>query len=233
MAAAAPYILAAGGMLANQAGERQAARERRSILNQSLERTDKTQEKATQALVGEGENYGAKRQDAFQQQEQTALAQALKDVGARDQTGAGASLIDTVGDAGAVSGDFLKAKADRAVSEGNRLTSIARELSKVRAPGQQLNEEGLRRANLTEQIGSDYASNNAFARVAGLDAGEVDTPLYGKVGKIASAIGSAWAGGAGGAAGGAISQGAMQRASDNYPQSWGFQQATTQPRLRF
>ena len=231
MAAAAPYILMAAGTAANVAGQRNAASKRRSILNEALQRTDKTQEKSNQALVEEGSNYGAKRNEAVQQQEQSALAQALKDIGARDQTGAGAQLIDTAGDAGAVSGDFLKAKADRAVSEGTRLTNIARELAKVRAPGRQLNDEALRRSSLLEQVGSDYASNNAYSRAAGLDAQNVEEPGWGKLGALAASIGSAWGGSGGGAP--QMDAGQIAQNSGAYPNNWGYQQATTQPRLRF
>ena len=143
---------------------------------------------------------GQQRLDALQQQEQSAIAQALRDVGGSSEQGAGAAIIDTAGGEGAVSGDFIRAKADRAVQEGDRLTAVARELAKVRAPGNLVNEEGLRRADLTERIGSSGATNRAHAQAASLDAENVEAPFWGQLGKMAAQAGAMWAGGAGGGA---------------------------------
>jgi len=201
---AAPYILMAAGTAANMAAERNADKERRGIINKAMERTDQAQDKASAQLVAEGQNYGAdKRLLAMQAQEQAALAQALGDVGGSVDKGAGAQMIDAAGDAGAVSGDFIKSKADRALSEGDRLTAIARELSKVRAPGRLRNEEGLRQSAIAGELSSAGATNRALANADSLDAQNVQAPWWGTVGKLAAAAGSAWAGGAAAGAGGA------------------------------
>lgn len=185
------------------AAERNANKERRGILNRAMERTSAAQDKAASQLVAEGQNFsGEKRLEATQEQEQAALAQALADVGGTAQ-GAGAQVIDTAGDAGAVSGDFMRAKADRAISEGDRLTAVARELSKVRAPGRLQNEEGHRRASLLGEIGSEGSTTRNLANADSMDAQNVQAPWWGQLGKLAAAAGSAWAGGAAAGAGGA------------------------------
>lgn len=185
----AALLLAGAGTGLEMMGQRNAEKKQRGIINRALERTAQTQDTAAQRVLAEGANYGQKRLDDVAAQEQTAMAQALKDIGAQDQSGAGASVIDTAGDGGAVSGDFLKAKADRAISEGNRLTSVARELAKVRAPGQQMTAEGMRRANLTDQLGSAASSNRAMTQAAGMDAESVDVPWWGKAGSLAKQVG--------------------------------------------
>lgn len=180
---AAPY-LAVGGAAANYLGEEKAARDRRSILNRSMAETEKTQDKAQDAIQTEAKTYDpAARQQAMEAQQQATYEQSLKDVGA------GGSLIPTAGE-GNVSEDFLKAKADRALSEGNRLTSVAREIAKARAPGQQLTTEGLRRADVTGRVGSMWSGARSQANAAQLTAQNVDSPWYGHLGKLAQAIGS-------------------------------------------
>lgn len=199
----AALLLAGAGTGLEMMGNRRAEKDRRNILNGALERTAKNQDSAAQKVLAEGANYGQKRLEDVANQEQTAMAQSLKDIGAQDAAGAGASVIDTAGDAGAVSEDFIKAKADRAISEGNRLTSVARELAKVRAPGQQMNAEGLRRAELTGELGSAASSNRARTQAASLDAESVDAPWWGKAGALAKQVGmiAAMTAGAPGAAG--------------------------------
>lgn len=187
------FLLSGAGAGLESLGAQRAEKDRRAILNRALERSSATQDNATQQVLNEGANYGQKRLTDVAAQEQTALAQALKDIGAQDQSGAGASVIDTAGDGGAVSGDFLKAKADRAISEGNRLTSVARELAKVRAPGQQMTAEGLRRANLTSDLGSAANSNRAMVQAAGMDAENVDMPWWGKAGGLIKNVGNMYA----------------------------------------
>lgn len=197
-----PLLLAGAGAGINAAAERNAAKERRGILNRAMEGTDQAREKATQQVLAEGQKFGGQeRLQAMQGQEQTALAQALKDVGGTPQGGAGASVIDTAGGEGAVSGDFVKARADRALSEGDRLTSVARELSKVRAPGQLQQQEGLRRADLSERLGSAATSNRARVNAATLDADNVEAPWWGQAAKLATTAAALYA--SGGLSGGA------------------------------
>lgn len=229
MAAYAPYILMAAGTAAKMVGDNNAEKERRFVLNQAFDKSARAQDKAAQQVLGEGNNFsGEKRAADMQTQEQSALAQALKDVGGgTPQEGAGAQIITGAGDAGQVSGDYLKAKADRAISEGDRLTAVARELSKVRAPGQLMNAEGLRRGDLTERLGSAAASNRAQVQAAGEQAQSIDTPWYGKLGQVASMIGSMWAmGKTGGAIGG-------QGASPYSLTGQGARLGEAPPRIRF
>lgn len=205
--------LAGGGLAANLLGERQAAKERRNILNRAIDRTDQTQKQATQQILDEGSNYGQKRLDAVDAQQQSALAQSLKDIGVSQEPGAGGQFIDTAGSGGNVSADFLKSSADRAISEGNRITDVARELSKVRAPGMQAMNDSTRRADLTQRLASAAGTNRNLAEAAQLDAQNVDTPVWGKLGKIATTLGTlAAAGGIGAAPGAGIMGGVNQSA---------------------
>jgi hypothetical protein len=106
-----------------------------------------------------------------------------------------AGAVTTTGDAGNVSDDFVKAKADRAVTEGTRLTGIAREIAKTRAPNLQLVTEGQRGADLAGNLQSLYGSNSNMGRATANDANSVLEPQYGGLGKIATLIGGAMAGG--------------------------------------
>lgn len=131
MSGAEPLILAAamGGTALEYAGQQQAKRERRKILNQAFDDQRRTTEKSAQMLADEGAKYGGDRQQSFSDQEAAIYDQTQKDL-----AGAGGDMVgsDTGGN---VSSDFMKAKADKALAEGSRLTAIAREAAKLRAPG--------------------------------------------------------------------------------------------------
>lgn len=200
MSGAEPLVLAAlaGGTALEYSAQRQAAKERRSILNQSFRDTQKATDQAAQLVTKEGEKYGAGRAQDLQSQEDLAYAQSQRDL---QGAGAGGDIIGTAGDAGAVSGDFVRAKADKALSEGTRMTAIARELAKVRAPGRMQNEEALRRAEVGQQAGSIFGTARNMAGAAELDAQNVQEPWWGTVGKLAKTAALAYAtGGAGGGA---------------------------------
>lgn len=206
-----PLIVAGAGTAASVYGQHQAANERSDILNKQLTRTAKTQDQANAMITGEGKQYAPDaRSAALADQQAATYAQEQKDLGATP------SIIDTAGDAGNVSSDFLTAKADKAASEGERLTSIARELSKTRAPGQLMTTEGLRRADLGGNLSSIWGSSKADAGAAKLDAESVQDPWYADLGKIAAAAATAYgiggmgaAGGVDGAGGMALQEGAM------------------------
>lgn len=191
--------LLAGGTGLSMLGQRRAANERRDILNRQFERTNSTMDKTTGQILGEGKNYTPdQRMRDMQTQEDATFGQSQKDL-----NGAGAGVLPTSGDAGNVSQDFLRAKADRTLSEGNRMTAIARELAKVRAPGQQMATEGLRRADVTGDVASQWGSNRAFGDAANLDAQSVQEPWWGTLGKIGQQVGMMGAmGGMGGLGGG-------------------------------
>lgn len=204
MAAYAPYILMAAGTAASMAGQQSQQREQRRILNRAMDDTAKTQKEGSQLVLDQaGKLSGTARQQAMADQEALTYAQAQRDLGGVMAPDGNGAIIDTAGSPGAVSSDFVKAKADKALSEGTRLMDVAREAAKTRAPGQVLTREGQQVADLTGRLGSMYGANRNMGQAATLDAQDVDTPLYGKLGKIASMVGSIWAGGqmAGGAGG--------------------------------
>jgi len=196
MAAAA--LLAAGTYLKDR-GDKKAAGERRDILNRSLQRTKETSDDAARQVLAEGEQFAPDaRATAMQGQEDAAFQRAQGDLA----TGAGGDLVSTAGGAGANSAAFVKARADKAVSEGNRITDIAREMARNRGTGDLLQTEGLRRADLAGRLGSAASTNRNLVQADQLDAQNVDTPLYGKLGGLAQMAGAAWlAGGAGAGAG--------------------------------
>lgn len=235
MAAYAPYILMAAGTAASVAGQQSQAREQRRILNRAMEATDKTQKEGAQMVLDQAQKLSPiQRQQALADQEAATYAQAQKDLAGRMDAGGTGAIIDTAGDAGAVSSDFVKAKADKAISEGSRLMEVAREAAKTRAPGQLLTTEGQQLSDLMGQLGSKYGANKNMSQAAGLDAQNADTPLYGKLGKIASMVGSMWAGGAGGAAGAGATSYSLptsgaQLGASNVPSFW----SSAGSRIRF
>lgn len=181
------FMLAATA--ASMAGDRQAQKERRGILNRSLAETGETQKQATKAVLDEGRNFSPDaRMQAMNEVEAATAAQQQKDL-------AGAAPLETVGGAGNVSQDFVQAKANKVASEGDRLSSIARELAKVRAPGALLSAEGMRRANTMGNVNSMWSSARNMADARRLDAGEVEAPWWGQLSKIASMAGRSYTGG--------------------------------------
>ncbi len=180
--AASPYLVA-GGTAASMIGERQAQKERNQILSRSMQRTDETQDKAQDVVMDEAAMFAPdQRQKAIEAEEAAAYERAMQDVGG--------ATIDTTAK-GNVSEAYTQAKADKASSEGERTSAIARELAKVRAPGQQLQTEGLRRADLTGRLGSMWSGARGNANAANLAAQGVEAPVYADLGRLASAIGTA------------------------------------------
>jgi hypothetical protein len=195
------------------AGERRKQKDQREILNRQMTRTNQTVDRTTNQVLGEGQKLsGQNRLQDMLAQENATFGQAQQDM-----TGAAAGIVPTAGDAGAVSGDFLKAKADRELAEGERLTSIARELSKLRAPGQLMQNESIRRADMQGDIASQWSTTRNMGQAAGMDADAVETPWWGQMGAIGEQIGMMAAthgiGGAGGAASALGSAGGGLRSS--------------------
>ena len=213
--AEAMYIaaaVAAAGTAAEYKGQQDKARKQRSILNQAFDEQRKTTEKSAQMLADEGAMFsGDARQQAMADQEAQAFAQTQKDL-----AGAGGDIVGS-STSGNVSSDFMKAKADKAVSEGNRLTAIAREAAKLRAPGQMTADEKQRQADLMGRTGSMWNSTRNMVNAGVMDAQSVQDPWYGTAGKIAKAAAMAYmmggAGGAGAGAGAAGSTGAATTTS--------------------
>jgi hypothetical protein len=172
-----------GGTAASMLGARQQARQRRDIINRQLDRTRATQASAQRMVQDEGAKYtGEQRANALQSQEGAAFEQAQKDVGAY--------IAPTAGGAGRVSDDFVKARADKAIAEGSRLTAMAREAAKLRAPSRMQQQEALRRADMHSTVGSMLGTDHNMANAAQLDAESVDEPLYGQLGKLAAMAGT-------------------------------------------
>jgi hypothetical protein len=201
-----PLAVAAAGAYAQHRGDQMAADDRRGVLNRQLDRTQKTQDQASQMVLDEGQNLNpAQRALDMQAQAEANYTQSQKDLtGAH--TGAGADLIGGQPTA-RVSDDYRAAQTAVGATEGDRLSAIARELSKVRAPGQVGASEAQRRAQLSQTTGSLWGTNQNYDRAAQLEANSIDSPWWGKAGGLAKQAGLAYAlggaGGAGGAGGGA------------------------------
>lgn len=195
MAAAIPYALMIGGSIMQQRAAEQQGDERRAEINQALGRTNATQLKANSLIGQEAAKLAPTTRAASmatQADANTASARAdLQAAGAAD--GTGNAIIDTVGDNGNVSKDFLTAKADRALSEGNRLTSIVRQIARARAPGQLQEQEGQDRADLTEQLGDMWGSTRNLNDANQATAATIALPGYGTLGALASQLGAAYA----------------------------------------
>lgn len=196
----AALALAAGGTAASMSAQQEQASDRRKTLNRQMEANEKSTAKAVDLIQDEGKNFNPQSRIAqMLAAEQGAVASAQKDLG-----GAGGDLavLQTAGDAGNVSSDFLKAKADRAISEGSRMTELSREFAKIRAPGQLQTDDELRKAKLAGELSNIQGSNANMARANSMDAESVEAPAYGQLGQIASALGGAYlASGAGRTAG--------------------------------
>lgn len=197
----AALALAAGGTAASVSAQQKQARERRRTLNRQMERTEESTKKATDLIQNEGERFSPDARAA----ELAAAEEAAVTRSKQDLEGAGGATIATAGDAGNVSTDFLTAKADRAISEGSRLTALSRELAKIRAPGQIQTDDRMSTANLASRLSNIQGTNANLARANSMDAESIEAPAYGQLGSIASSLaggylrsGSAAAGGAGG-----------------------------------
>ncbi len=182
-----PLALAAGGTVMQASAQQDAADEKRSILNRQMERDDAATDKANQLVNTEGQNYGmdertkqlATNESKIYDQTQSDLASA----------GAGGTL-NTSGDAGNVSADFLKNKASRSIDEGTRLTSIARAAAKSRSAGGLMNDDALRRAGMASNLQNVWGTASNMDKATRADAENVQAPAYGALGSIASAIGN-------------------------------------------
>lgn len=196
MAAAAPYALAIGGALLKNQATQQQAREQRSQLNTALARTDQTQQKANTMIGQEADKLSPiARMANMQTQVDTNAAGSKADLAASGATDpSGNAIIDTSGDHGAVSKEFLTAKADRAISEGTRLSAIAKQLAQVRAPDQLVSQEGQGRASLTEALANMWDSTNNLNGANQNTAQATQLPGYAAAGDLMSAAGSAYGG---------------------------------------
>lgn len=189
-------------------GDHQADQERKSIINRSLAEAEDTQGKAVDTVQQEAS------QMAPQQRLQAMLAAEQGNVerGMGDIVGAGGGAI--AAPMGNVSQDYLRGRAERTATEGDRLTSVVRELARTRAPGDVATRESMRRSAISEQLGSLWNSQKTRSSAATMDAQDVEAPAYGQLGGlVALASGAAMGAGAGaGAAGAGTATGATNPA---------------------
>lgn len=189
-------------------GDQQADNERKRIINRSMAEAEDTQGKAIDTVQQEA------AQMAPQQRLQAMLAaeQGNVDRGMGDIVGAGGASI--AAPLGNVSQDFLRGKAERTATEGDRLTSVVRELARTRAPGDVATKESMRRSAISEQLGSLWNSQRNRSNAATMDAQDVEAPGYGQIGGlVALASGAAMGAGAGASAsGGSLATGATNPA---------------------
>lgn len=173
------------------------SKQRREILNQAYGDQRRSADAANGMVINEGANFqGATRQKAMDDQAAATLAQTQQDL-------AGASQgIDTAAGGGNVSNDFVKAKADRALTEGSRLTALAQEAAKLRAPGLQQATERQRRTDLMDRTGAMWSSGRGMTNAALQDAERVQEPWYGTLGRLGQQVALMYAtrGGSGGGA---------------------------------
>lgn len=182
-------ILSAAGTAASVSANEEAKDDRRSLLNRQLEATEKTTDKSIDLVQQEAQRYGQQaRMDGLKQNEQKAFDQVQADI-----AGAGGASIATAADNANTSDDFLKTKAARAIDEGTRLTSIAREAAKSRAPGMLNLDDSLSMAGMQGRMGSMWGSRKNLAGANSMDAEAVEAPAYGALGTIATAAGGAMA----------------------------------------
>jgi hypothetical protein len=187
--AISPTIAAAligGGTAAQMVAARQQAKQQRSVLNRAFEANDKTTEGGTADVLQEASKAAPGGQaQAMQTAEDAAYERTRSDL-----TGAGADIIQTAGENGRQSDAFRTALEQKQGQEGDRMSAIAREFARLRAPADVQRDQALSRAALAERIASTQVSNQRRAQAAQLDAQDVETPWYGDVGKIASLVGS-------------------------------------------
>lgn len=181
MSGAGNLLAFAGGLGPGmqQLGAKAAERERRDILNRAFDDQRNSMDQSTASILGEAKTLsGEARKAAMDAQEVAAYGQTQQDLG-----GAGGDMVGSE-TGGNVSADFMAAKADKAISEGNRLTAIAREAAKLRAPGQLTTEEAQRQADLMARNGSMWGSTKNRTRAAMQDAEAVQMPWYGQAGQM-------------------------------------------------
>lgn len=193
--------LLAGGTAAQMLAAREQARAQRGIINRAQDRNDEAVREGSEATLKMADGMtGASQADKMQAAAQAAAGRTMADL-----RGAGADLIDTGSGSGRTSGAFGRMVAERGAAERDRLSAIAQEVGRVRAPAEVMGNEAMARSALAERLASSFRSNQNRAQAAQIDAQSVDTPWYGDVGKLAALVGGFGLAGAPAAAGGGAS----------------------------
>jgi hypothetical protein len=183
-------LLTLGSTAAQVVGAREQAKEQRGILNRAFEANDRATRGGTADVMQEAAKLAPDGQAQAMQQAEDAAFQRTQN----DLSGAGADIIDTAGASGRQSDAFRTALERTQGQEGERMSAIAREFAKLRAPGEVQRDSALSRAALAERIGSMQMGNQRRAQAAQLDAQGVEEPWYSELGKIASIVGAAYTG---------------------------------------
>ncbi len=183
-----PALLSGGGTLLQMSAAQDQAGQKRRLLNQQLERDAAVTKQGQGLIQQQAELYDpTTRAASMKSKEDMALNGINLDIGENQGN------FGTTGSAS--SEDFIKTKAARAISEGGRLSAMAREIAKTRAPGLMQLGEGQSAANLGSELNSIFGTNRNLARATQNDADNVEMPWYGALGSLASGIGSATMGG--------------------------------------
>lgn len=203
---ALPYII--GGTALQMQGQREQRKDRSRILGQAMNDADQAQESAIQQVTSEADMLAPQRRmEDMRAAEDATYDRTMQDVG-------GITLQPSQA-AGAVSPAFEQLSARRAGEEGARMSALARELAKLRAPGQVQTEGSMRRGAMSEALSSMFSSQRNRSRAAQMDAESVDMPGYGQLGQLISMAGSAYLAGAGVPQAGLINQAAAPVSSAN------------------
>lgn len=189
----AAYLAGTG---ASMLGAQQQARKQKRIIGMAQADADKSQRTAIDTVMREAQQLAPEaRQQALTAAEQEAYGRTMQDL-----TGAGGAMVDTAQGAGNISSDFAAARAQRSAAEGQRASDIAREMARVRAPGQVTTQEALRRGSIAEELGSLWNSTRNRTQAAQMDAQAVEKPGWAQLGELAAlASGAALTAGAGAA----------------------------------
>ncbi|MDT7514685.1 hypothetical protein [Rhodoferax mekongensis] len=179
--------LLAGGTGMQMMSQQDQDNRRREKLNRQFERNDQLSNQSSKMVLDEADNFDpTNRRTAMQEQETKNFDASMADL----QAGAGGALgaVQTSGDAGNVSEDFIKAKAGRAATEGQRITDIAKDLSKTRAPAQLQFSDAQRRGSLASSLQDMYTRNQNMSEATKQDMRNVEDSGLGDLGSLASQV---------------------------------------------
>ena len=166
-------------------GNRQAVKQQRNILTRAMTDASRTQQRAIDTTLDEARTLApGARMQAMQDQEGQIAGQLERDL-------SGATTLGTPAP-GNVSDAYQQALLTRSSAEGDRTSALVRELSRMRAPGDVLNAEGLRRSNMAETLQSMWGSTNNRTRAAEMDANSVAPPWWAQTAGLGRQIGSAY-----------------------------------------
>lgn len=165
------------GPVGELAGNRATVKRQRNYLNSGMADSERTQAEAIQRVLAEAQTASPDaRMQAMQQAEDRNYGQAMQDA-------AGATLQGT-GSGGRLPAEFTAAMDARGQEEAGRMSNIAREMARVRAPGDVAATDSIRRSGMSEALASLWNSSNQRSQAAQMDAQAVQTPWWGQVAGI-------------------------------------------------